>query len=109
MLHDQKVKTKSWISWEQKDFLRWNNKHFPSWLSVAKNYLRPENAPLNRAIKDYENIVLVGDLNINVLCPEKDISNDSKDFSYLLSLTNLISTATCTKEPSGTALDVILT
>ena len=26
-LHDQKVKTKIWISWEWKELLRWNKKH----------------------------------------------------------------------------------
>ena len=31
-LHDQKVKTKVWISWEHKEFLRWNKKHFSSFL-----------------------------------------------------------------------------
>ena len=31
-LHDQKVKTKNEISWERKELLRWNKKHFPSFL-----------------------------------------------------------------------------
>ena len=31
-LHDQKVITKTLISWEQKELLRWNKKHFPSFL-----------------------------------------------------------------------------
>ena len=32
LLHDQNVKTKTWISWEQKDLLRWNKMHFSSFL-----------------------------------------------------------------------------
>ena len=28
LLHDQKVMTKVQISWEQKELLRWNKKHF---------------------------------------------------------------------------------
>ena len=31
-LHGQKIKTKSWISWERKELLRWNKKHFSSFL-----------------------------------------------------------------------------
>ena len=31
-LHDQKANTKIEISWEQKKFLRWNKKHFLSFL-----------------------------------------------------------------------------
>ena len=31
-LHDHKVKTKLWISWVQKELLRWNKKHFSSLL-----------------------------------------------------------------------------
>ena len=31
-LHDQKVKTKIYITWEQKENLRWNKKHFSSFL-----------------------------------------------------------------------------
>ena len=31
-LHDQKFKTKNWISWERKELLKWNKKHFSSFL-----------------------------------------------------------------------------
>ena len=58
---------------------------------------------LNKAIKYYENTVFVGDLNINVLCPEKDILNHLNHFA------DLIRTANSRKEPCGTALDVTLT
>ena len=30
--HDQKVVTRTWISWERKELLRWNKKHFSSFL-----------------------------------------------------------------------------
>ena len=32
LLHDQKVGTKTKISWERTKFLRWNKNHFPSFL-----------------------------------------------------------------------------
>ena len=31
-LYDEEVKAKIWISWEQKELLRWNEKHFSSFL-----------------------------------------------------------------------------
>ena len=64
---------------------------------------------LNKTINDYENIALVGDSDITVRCPEKYILNHLKDFIVLFSKTTLRRTATCSKGPSGTALDVILT
>ena len=53
---------------------------------------------LNKAIKYYENTVFMGDLNINVLCPEKDISNNLNHFA------DLIRTGNSRKEPCDTAL-----
>ena len=44
----KKVKTKSWISWERKELLRSNKKHFSiifQGLSITKNFFRPEIAP----------------------------------------------------------------
>ena len=40
-LHDQKVVTKTWISWEQKKLLRWSICIIFKGLSVTKNCLRP--------------------------------------------------------------------
>ena len=62
---------------------------------------------LYKAINYYE-IVLVDHLNINVSCSKNDVSNHLKDLTDLFYLGNLISSATCSKGPSRTALDVIL-
>ena len=43
LMHDQKVKTKTYLSWEWKELLRWNKKHFSS---VLKDFQSPESAPL---------------------------------------------------------------
>ena len=48
-LDDQKVKTKIWISWEEKELLKLSKEIFFiifKGLSVAKNCLRPKSAPL---------------------------------------------------------------
>ena len=48
-IYDQKVKAKTWISWERKKLLRWNKKYFSSLkgFSFAKTCLRPESMPLS--------------------------------------------------------------
>ena len=51
----------------------------------------------------------MGDLNTNVLCPEMESQIILKDVTNLFYLTNLLSTANCTKGTSGTTLDVTLT
>ena len=47
-LHDQEVMTKTSISWEWKELLRWNKKHFSSFLKGFQllNCLRPQSALL---------------------------------------------------------------
>ena len=49
-LDGQKVQTKIKISWKRKELLTWNKAFFiiSKGLSVTRNYLRPETAPLNR-------------------------------------------------------------
>ena len=64
---------------------------------------------LNSAVNKFDNIVLMGDFNINILKNGLDTSKHLKDFSDTFSLTNLINTATCTKSSLGTAIDIMLT
>ena len=48
-LHDEKIKAKIFLSFEQKELLRWNKKHFSSFLKELlgdKNCVRPEGAPV---------------------------------------------------------------
>ena len=50
-LHNQKVVTKTYISWELKELLRWNKKHFSSFLkgfqsSKSHNFLEGESPTL---------------------------------------------------------------
>ena len=44
--HDQKVQTKIYISWEQKELLRWNEKHFSSFVKDFRwiKYLGKKNS-----------------------------------------------------------------
>ena len=60
-------------------------------------------------VNKYENFVLVGDLNINLLDPKSDTQNHFSDLRDRFTLTNLVKDKTCFKNKDGTLLDVLLT
>ena len=77
-----------------------NNKH------VLFNQL---NETLTKAVSNYENIIVIGDLNIDVSDTDKDRNNYLSDFVDTFSLSNLINRKTCYKNVSGTIIDIMLT
>ena len=77
-----------------------NNKH------VLFNQL---NETLTKAVSSYENIIVIGDLNIDVSDTDKDRNNYLSDFVDTFSLSNLINRKTCYKNVSGTIIDIMLT
>ena len=64
---------------------------------------------LSKAVNSYENITVIGDLNIDVSDPDKDRNNYLSDFVDTFSLSNLINRKTCHKNVSGTTVDIMLT
>ena len=64
---------------------------------------------LNLIVNKYDNIVLAGDLNINLLDPNTDPNNHFSILRDTFDLTNLVKTPTCYKSLKGTLLDLILT
>ena len=60
-------------------------------------------------VSKYENILLVGDFNINLLDSKSDNRNHFSDLRDTFALTNLVKDKTCFKSNNGTLLDVILT
>ena len=66
------------------------------------------NLSLNQCVSKYDNIIVMGDQNI-------DISNKSKDNNFLpdlcdtFSLQNIITGKTCHKSNTGTSIDIMLT
>ena len=64
---------------------------------------------LTKTVSSYKNIIVIGDLNIDVSDPNKDRNNYLSDFVDTFSLSNLINRKTCHKNLSGTAIDIILT
>ena len=57
----------------------------------------------------YENILVAGDLNINLLDSKSDPKNYFSDLRDTFELTNSVKDKTCFKSINGTLLDVILT
>ena len=64
---------------------------------------------LSKAVNNYENIIVIGDLNIDVNDPDKDRNNYLSDFVDTFSLSNLINRKTCHKNLSGTAIEIMFT
>ena len=64
---------------------------------------------LNLVVNKYENIILAGDFNINLLDSNADPNNHFSILQDTFDLTNLVKFPTCFKSLKGTLLDVILT
>ena len=67
------------------------------------------NETLSKAVNSYENIIVIGDLNIDVSDPDKDRNNYLSEFVDTFSLSNLINGKTCHKNLSGTTIDIMFT
>ena len=63
---------------------------------------------LSKAISSYENIIVRGDLNIDVSDRDKEKNDYLFDLVDNFSLSNLINRKTCRKNLSGTTIDIIL-
>ena len=63
----------------------------------------------SKAVNSYENIIVIGDLNIDVKGSDKDRNNYLSDFVDTFSLYNLITRKACHKNLSGATIDIILT
>ena len=64
---------------------------------------------LNKALNEYDNLLLAGDLNINTLRPTSDSSNHLSDLNDTFSLTNLVTDSTCFKSNKGSLINLMLT
>ena len=59
--------------------------------------------------RKYKNVLVVGDLNIDILDKKKDLKNFFSDLYHTSSLSNLISGVASVKSPLGSSIDVMLT
>ena len=63
---------------------------------------------MSLATRKYENIIIIGDLNIDTENKRKDNSNYLSDLFDIFSLKNLITVVTCVKSTNETSIDVLL-
>ena len=63
---------------------------------------------LNKALNEYDNLLLAGDLNINTLRPISDSAKHFSDLNDTFRLTNLVTDATCFKSSKGSLIDLML-
>ena len=76
---------------------------------ITNVFFNELNETLSKAVNSYENLIVIGDLNIDVSDPVKDGNNYLSDFVDTFSLSNLINRKTCHKNVSGTTIDIMLT
>ena len=63
------------------------------------------NETLTKAVNSYENIIVIGDVNIDPSDPDKDRNNYLSDFLDTFSVSKLINRIACRKNLSGTTTD----
>ena len=64
---------------------------------------------LSKAANDYENIVVAGDLNIDLSIPKNDKKHFLSDLCVTFDLRNIVNVKTCNMSKQGSSIDVILT
>ena len=68
------------------------------------------NKSLCNIARKYENILIIGDLNINFdNLKKEDTHSHMSDLCDTFSLSNLVNGVTCVKSQNGTSIDVMLT
>ena len=67
------------------------------------------NKSLSKAAKDYENLIVAGDLNIDLTTPSTDRYKLLSELCGTFNLKNLVKGITCNKGQHGSSIDVILT
>ena len=81
----------------------------PPYNSNKDGFFKELNKSLSIIARKYENVLLVGDLNIDILDKKKDSQNCLSDLCDTFSLSNLISEITCVKSSVDSSIDVMLT
>ena len=72
-------------------------------------FLNELNLSLNQCVIKYDNIIVMGDLNIDISSKGKDNNNFLSDLCGTFSLQNMIIGKTCHKSNAGTSVYIMLT
>ena len=74
-----------------------------------KEFFNEISNSLSNIITNYDNVVLAGDLNINLLDPSADTENHLSDLIDIFDLKNIVKEPTYFKSEKGSLIDIILT
>ena len=77
--------------------------------SNKDGFFKEFNKSISNIARKYENVLLVGDLNIDILDKKKDSKNYLSDLRDTSSISNLTSEITCVKSSVDSSIDVMLT
>ena len=72
-------------------------------------FFQEVNQTLDKAINKYENILFIGDLNIDLNIPNHDKKHLLEDMCDTFDLTNMVKEKTCFMSAVGSSIDLILT
>ena len=81
----------------------------PPYSSNKDSFFKELNKSLSNIARKYENVLLIGDLNIDILDKKRDSKNYLSDLCDTFSLSNLISEVTCVKSSVSSSIDGMLT
>ena len=81
----------------------------PPYNSNKNSFFKELNKSLSNIARKYENVLLIGDLNIDILDKKRDSKNYLSDLCDTFSLSNLISEVTCVKSSVSSSIDGMLT
>ena len=81
----------------------------PPYNSNKDGFYKELNKSLSKIARKYENVLLVGDLDIDILDKKKDSKNYLPDLCDTSPRSDLISEVTCVKSSVGSSIDVMLT
>ena len=78
--------------------------------SISRDLFFEEiNLTLSKAMDKYENVLFIGDLNIDLNIPLSDKNNFLKDLCDVFDFTNMVKDKTCFMSTQGSSIDAMLT
>ena len=83
--------------------------YIPPYNSNKDGFFKELNKSLSNITRKYENVLIFGDLNIDILDKKKDSKNYLSGLCDTVSVSNLISEVTCVKSSLASSIDVMLT
>lgn len=78
-------------------------------IQVSKLLFKAMSGSLNSALDRYENVIIMGDINIDTQEPQRPGYSDLMSFCDVFGLSNLVSSKTCFTKHRQSSIDILLT